>query len=283
MNTNRMTFLSIIKRLSRSKTALFGLVFLCLMILVAIFADLIAPYSFSEQNLLDTLATPSVKHLFGTDEFGRDVFSRIIYGSRISLLVGFISVGIALVFGGLLGAAAGYFGGKTDHYIMRVMDIFLSIPQLLFAISVAASLGPGLGNLMLAVGVAAIPQYARVVRSGVLSIRSLDYIEASTASGGSSFYIILKHILPNCAAPLIVQSTLGVAFAILIAAGLSFIGLGLEPPNPEWGAMLSTGREYIRDFPHLTIFPGLAIMLTILSLNFLGDGLRDVLDPKLRR
>jgi peptide/nickel transport system permease protein len=269
--------------MSRSKTALFGLVFLSFMILVALLADLIAPYSFSEQNLLNTLATPSLEHPFGTDEFGRDVLSRIIYGSRISLLVGFISVGIALVFGGLLGAAAGYFGGKTDHYIMRVMDVFLSIPQLLFAISVAASLGPGLGNLMLAVGVAAIPQYARVVRSGVLSIRSLDYIEASTASGGGSFYIIMKHVLPNCAAPLIVQSTLGVAFAILIAAGLSFIGLGLEPPNPEWGAMLSTGREYIRDFPHLTVFPGLAIMLTILSLNFLGDGLRDVLDPKLRR
>lgn len=283
MSTNRISFLSLIKRLSRSKTALFGLVFLCIMILIALFADFIAPYSFSEQNLLNTLATPSPEHPFGTDEFGRDVLSRIIYGSRISLLVGFISVGIALVFGGLLGAAAGYFGGKTDHYIMRVMDVFLSIPQLLFAISVAASLGPGLGNLMLAVGVAAIPQYARVVRSGVLSIRSLDYIEASTASGGSSFYIIMKHVLPNCAAPLIVQSTLGVAFAILIAAGLSFIGLGLEPPNPEWGAMLSTGREYIRDFPHLTVFPGLAIMLTILSLNFLGDGLRDVLDPKLRR
>ncbi len=283
MSTNRISFLSLTKRLSRSKTALFGLVFLCFMILVALFADIIAPYSFSEQNLLNTLATPSFEHPFGTDEFGRDVLSRIIYGSRISLLVGFISVGIALVFGGFLGAAAGYFGGKTDHYIMRVMDVFLSIPQLLFAISVAASLGPGLGNLMLAVGVAAIPQYARVVRSGVLSIRSLDYIEASTASGGGSFYIILKHVLPNCAAPLIVQSTLGVAFAILIAAGLSFIGLGLEPPNPEWGAMLSTGREYIRDFPHLTVFPGLAIMLTILSLNFLGDGLRDVLDPKLRR
>lgn len=283
MSTNKINFVLLIKRLSRSKTALFGLVFLCFMILVAIFADIIAPYSYSEQNLLNTLATPSMDHLFGTDEFGRDVLSRIIFGSRISLLVGFISVSIALVFGGFLGAAAGYFGGKIDHYIMRVMDVFLSIPQLLFAISVAASLGPGLGNLMLAVGVAAIPQYARVVRSGVLSIRSLDYIEASTASGGSHFYIIMKHILPNCIAPLIVQSTLGVAFAILIAAGLSFIGLGLEPPNPEWGSMLSTGREYIRDFPHLTIFPGLAIMFTILSLNFLGDGLRDVLDPKLRR
>lgn len=281
--STKIKFITFIKRLSRSKTALLGLIFLCFMLLVAIFANVIAPYSVSEQNLLNTLATPSMAHPFGTDEFGRDVLSRIIYGSRISLLVGFISVGIALVFGGFLGAVAGFFGGKTDHYIMRLMDVFLAIPQLLFAISVAASLGPGLGNLMLAVGVAAIPQYARVVRSGVLSIRSLDFIEASTASGGGKFYIIFKHILPNCAAPLIVQSTLGVAFAILIAAGLSFIGLGLEPPNPEWGAMLSTGREYIRDFPHLTIFPGLTIMLTILSLNFLGDGLRDVLDPKLRR
>ncbi len=279
----RIDLFIIFKRLRRSKTALFGLFFLLFMLFVAIFAEVLAPYSYSEQNLLNTLSPPSWEHPFGTDEFGRDLLSRIIYGSRISLLVGFISVGIALFFGGILGAIAGFYGGKTDNIIMRVMDVFLSIPQLLFAISVAASLGPGLDNLMLAVGIAAIPQYARVVRAGVLGIRSMDYIEASVASGGSKSYIIFKHILPNSLAPLIVQSTLGVAFAILIAAGLSFIGLGLEPPNPEWGAILSTGREYIRDFPHLTIFPGLAIMLTILSLNFLGDGLRDVLDPKLRR
>lgn len=185
--------------------------------------------------------------------------------------------------GGSLGAAAGYYGGRIDNMIMRVMDVLLSIPQTLLAIAIAASLGPGLMNMMIAVGISATPRYARIVRSSVLTIRGMEFIEAAQAVGSSDFRIIMKHIIPNSMAPIIVQSTLGVASAILNAAGLSFIGLGIQPPNPEWGAMLSGGRQYIRDYPHLTLYPGLTIMITILALNFLGDGLRDALDPKQRR
>ncbi|OPZ56907.1 MAG: Glutathione transport system permease protein GsiD [Synergistetes bacterium ADurb.Bin520] len=226
---------------------------------------------------------PSAQFWLGTDEFGRDILSRIIYGARISLMVGFISVGIAMCVGGVLGAVAGYYGGRTDNLIMRAMDILLSIPSILLAIAIAASLGPGLFNLMIAVGIAAIPQYARIVRGSVLSIRGQEFVEAARAVGSSDARIIFKHILPNCMAPIIVQGTLGVATAILVAAGLSFIGLGTQPPIPEWGAMLSGGRSYIRDYPYMTLFPGIAIMLTILALNFVGDGLRDALDPKLKR
>jgi peptide/nickel transport system permease protein len=226
---------------------------------------------------------PSSKYLLGTDEFGRDILSRLIFGARVSLQVGFIAVGISLVVGGLLGAFAGFYGGWLDNLIMRVMDVLLSVPQTLLAIAIAAALGPGLYNLMIAVGISAVPNYARIVRGSVLSIRGMEYVEAARAVGSSDLRIILRHIIPNSMAPIIVQSTLGVASAILNAAGLSFIGLGIQPPNPEWGAMLSGGRQYIRDFPHLTLYPGLAIMLTILALNFLGDGLRDALDPKLKR
>lgn len=269
-------------RLRKNRLAMLGLGILILIVLTAIFANQIAPYPFDEQDLFATLEGPGAAHWFGTDEFGRDIFSRIVFGSRISLQVGFVAVGFSVLAGGFIGAIAGYYGGRTDNILMRCMDVLLSIPQLLLAISVAASLGPGLLNLMLAVGIAAIPQYARLVRASVLSIREQEFVEASLSVGASDFRIICRHILPNCMAPIIVQATLGVAFAILIAAGLSFIGLGLEPPTPEWGAMLSGGREFIRDYPYMTIFPGLAIMITILGLNFLGDGLRDALDPKLR-
>ncbi|BCS98048.1 peptide ABC transporter permease [Desulfoluna limicola] len=269
-------------RLKKNRMAMMGLCILLGLLLTALLADVIAPFPFDEQDLFATLEGPSKTHWFGTDEFGRDILSRIIHGSRISLQVGFVAVGFSVVAGGFIGAVAGYYGGRTDNILMRLMDILLSIPQLLLAISVAASLGPGLLNLMLAVGIAAIPQYARLVRASVLSIRDQEYVEAAVSVGSSDLRIIFRHILPNCMAPIIVQATLGVAFAILIAAGLSFIGLGLEPPTPEWGAMLSGGREFIRDYPYMTIFPGLAIMITILGLNFLGDGLRDALDPKLR-
>jgi peptide/nickel transport system permease protein len=227
--------------------------------------------------------TPSREHLFGTDEFGRDILSRIIHGSRISLQVGLIAVSISVVLGGFFGAVAGFYGGRIDNLIMRGMDILLSIPSILLAIAIAASLGPGLYNMMVAVGISTTPQYARIIRGSVLSLRGQEFVEAAKAVGSSDTRIIMKHILPNCLAPIIVQSTLGVASAILTAAGLSFIGLGIQPPTPEWGAMLSGGREYIRDYAYMTIFPGLAIMITILALNFLGDGLRDVLDPKLKR
>ena len=270
-------------RLRKSPLAMFGLVVILILVFTAIFADVLAPYPYQKQNLSHMFETPSKQFLLGTDEFGRDILSRLIYGARISLQVGFIAVGIALVVGGMLGAVAGYYGRWVDNGIMRVMDVLLSIPQTLLAIAIAAALGPGLFNLMIAVGISAVPNYARIVRGSVLSIREMEFVEAARAVGSSDLRIILKHIIPNSMAPIIVQSTLGVASAILNAAGLSFIGLGIQPPYPEWGAMLSGGRQYIRDYPHLTLYPGLAIMFTILALNFLGDGLRDALDPKLKR
>lgn len=272
----------IFKRLSRNRMAMVGLVILALLILIAAFAPWIAPYGYDEQNLDKSLMKPNSEHWFGTDLKGRDVMSRMIYGARVSLLVGFLAVSISVVVGGLLGAIAGYFGGTLDNVIMRCMDVLLAIPSILLAISIAASLGPGLVNLMIAVGISSIPGYARLVRASTLSIRNIEYIEASKSVGSSDISIILKHVIPNCISPVIVQATLGVAFAILTAASLSFIGLGIKPPEPEWGAMLSSGRTYIRNYSYLTLFPGLAIMITILALNFLGDGLRDALDPKLK-
>ena len=205
-----------------------------------------------------------------------------MYGARISLLVGFVSVGIAVIIGGVLGAIAGYYGRRVDNLIMRFMDVLLAVPQTLLAIAIVAALGTGLMNLMIAVGISSVPTYARIVRASVLTIREEEYIEAARASGTSNTKIIIKHILPNCVAPVIVQVTLGIAGAILTAAGMSFIGLGIQPPNPEWGNMLSSGRDYIRGYAYMTMFPGLAIVITVLSLNLLGDGLRDALDPKLR-
>ena len=275
--------MDVMMRLAKSPLAMFGLAIIFVLVFCAVFAEVISPYSPIKQDLMHMFETPSAQHWLGTDEFGRDILSRLIYGARVSLQVGFIAVGIALVTGGMLGAISGYYTGRLDNCIMRVMDVLLSIPQTLLAIAIVAALGPSLMNLMIAVGISAVPTYARIVRGSVLSIRSMEFIEAARAAGSSDLRIILKHIIPNSMAPIIVQSTLGVASAILNAAGLSFIGLGIQPPNPEWGAMLSGGRQYIRDFPHMTLYPGLAIMLTILALNFLGDGLRDALDPKLKR
>ncbi|MDF2675032.1 MAG: peptide transporter permease [Clostridiales bacterium] len=270
------------KRLKKNKLALVGLSIIIILVLVAIFADFIAPYPYAKQNLQATFQFPSSKHFFGTDEFGRDIFSRIIYGSRISFEVGFIAVSIAVVVGGILGAMAGYYGGKLDNLIMRSMDMLLAIPQILLAISIVAALGPGLANLMIAVGISSIPGYSRIVRASVLSIKDQEFVEAARAAGSSNTRIIFKHIIPNVLAPIIVQATLGVALAILTAAGLSFIGLGIQPPTPEWGSMLSGGRGYIRDYWYMTMFPGLAIVVTIFALNVLGDGLRDALDPRLK-
>lgn len=270
------------RRLRKNRFATMGLTILIILILVAIFADFIAPYSYSEQNLNNTYAFPNAQHWFGTDNFGRDVFSRIVYGSRVSLRIGLISVGIALIVGGSLGVIAGFQGGWIDTIIMRIVDIMLSIPSLLLAIAIVSAFGGGLTNVMIAVGISSIPQYARLTRASVLSLKEQLFVEASRALGVKKSTIIRSHILPNTMAPIIVQSTLGVASAILSAASLGFLGLGLEPPRPEWGAMLSDGRPYLRDYPHLTTFPGLAIMITILSLNLLGDGLRDALDPKMK-
>ena len=270
-------------RLRRNKLAVIGLIIIALIIIMAIFADFIAPYSYDEQDLMNCFQLPSAAHFFGTDEFGRDIFSRVVFGARISLLIGFVAVAIAMVIGVLLGAFSGYYGDKVDNIIMRLMDILLSIPQIILAIAIVAVLGNGLFNLMLAVGISSIPHYARIVRASVLSVKDQEFIEAARAAGSSDLRIIFKHIIPNCLAPIIVQATLGVALAILTAAGLSFVGLGISPPTPEWGSMLSSARSYIRDYPYMAMFPGLAIMVTIFALNVLGDGLRDALDPKQKR
>lgn len=281
-NKSNSQLLGVWKRLKKDKMATLGLVILIALILVAIFADFIAPYPYDVQDLQNTFQSPNSKNLFGTDEFGRDIFSRVVYGSRISLQVGIIAVGIAVIIGGFLGAVAGYFSGKVDNFIMRMMDILLSIPQMLLAITIVASLGNSLVNLMIAVGVSSIPQYARVVRASVISIKNQEFVESAKAAGSSDLRIIFKHVVPNSLAPVIVQATLGIGLAILTAAGLSFIGLGITPPTPEWGAMLSGGRMYIRDYSYMTFFPGLAIVITIFAFNVLGDGLRDALDPKLK-
>lgn len=269
-------------RLKKNKGAMFALGVLVVMIIVAIFADQIAPYPYDEQDYTRTFQFPNKDNLLGTDNFGRDILSRIIHGSRISLLIGFSSIIAAIIFGGLLGAIAGFYGGKIDNIFMRTMDILMAIPGMLLAISLAAVLKPGLINLVIAIAIADIPGYARVVRASVLSIREQEFIEAAECIGASDFRIIMKHIIPNSLAPIIVQATLGMAGAILSASSLSFLGLGIQPPTPEWGSMLSSARQYIRTYWHMTTFPGVAIMITIFSLNILGDGLRDALDPRLK-
>ncbi len=271
------------KILRRNKAAMLGLAIICVIVICAIFADFIAPYPYDEINLDNEFARPSLENLFGTDNFGRDIFSRIVYGARISLQVGFVAVGIAAVVGVFLGSLAGYYGKNVDSIIMRIMDVLLAIPSILLAIAITAAFGGGLTNVMIAVGISSVPSYVRIVRATILSVKEQEFIEAARATGASDFRIIFTHILPNSLSPLIVQATLGVAGAILSAAGLSFIGLGLQPPEPEWGAMLSEARSYFTQHPHMVMFPGLSIMLTIFALNLFGDGLRDALDPKLKR
>ena len=270
-------------RFKKNRLALFGMVLILLMILMVILSPLIAPYGFDEQNYYEIFASPSLQHLCGTDNLGRDVFSRLLYGGRVSLTIGIISVGIGLLCGGLMGALAGYYGGKLDNTLMRIIDILMAIPSVILAISICAALGPGLVNTMIAVGVASIPNYARILRSSILSIKQQEYVEAARAIGASNARIISKHIVPNSLSGLIVQASMGVGRAIISAASMSFIGLGIAPPNPEWGAMLSAGRTYFRDYPHMVLFPGIAIFLAVLSMNLIGDGLRDALDPRLKR
>lgn len=281
----RSMALEIWRRLRKNKMAMLGLVILVILALTAIFADVIADYDTKviAQDIKNRLQGPSMQHWCGTDEFGRDIFARLVHGSRVSLVVGLISVSISLLMGGALGAIAGYYGGRVDNVIMRIMDIFLAVPSILLAMTIVAALGTSLINVMLAIGVSGIPGYARIVRASVMSIKDQEFVEASRAIGAKSPTTIFREILPNCLAPIIVQATLSVAGAILSTASLSFIGLGVQPPSPEWGAMLSGGRNYLRDALHLTLFPGLAIVITILALNLLGDGLRDALDPRLKQ
>ena len=267
----------------RNKIAVVALVLLILIIFAAIFADLLSPYDYTEQFPKDNFLRPSSAHLMGTDNFGRDIFSRVLHGAQVSLKIGFTSVIISTVIGVIIGALAGYYEGIFDAIIMRVMDTILSIPQLVLAIALAAALGGGMKNLILAVSLSSIPSYARIVRSQVMSVKILEYIESAKLAGVKTFKLIFAEILPNCFAPIIVQATIGVGTAILSAASLSFIGMGIMPPEAEWGQMLSEGRAYIRNYPHITLFPGMAIAITILLLNIVGDALRDAFDPKFRR
>lgn len=273
------------RMLVKNKMAMLGLFILIVLVLLALFADVIADYDtvVIKQNLAERLQGPSASHWLGTDEFGRDILARLIHGTRVSLKVGILAIGLSILAGGFLGAISGFYGGMIDNIIMRTMDIFLAVPSILLAIAIVSALGPSMINLMISISVSYIPTFARIVRASVLSVRDQEFIEAARAIGASNARIILKHIIPNVLSPVIVQGTLGVAGAILSIAGLSFIGLGIQPPAPEWGSMLSGGRQYLRYAWWVTTFPGLAIMITILSLNLLGDGLRDALDPRLKQ
>lgn len=281
----RGQFQEIWRRLKKDKMAMIGLTVVVFLILMAIFADFFFDYDtvVIKQNTAIRLQGPSAEHWLGTDEFGRDILARLVHGTRISLAVGVVAVSIALVLGGSLGAMAGFYGGTIDNLIMRFMDILLAVPSLLLNITIVSALGPSIFNLMLAIAISSIPGYARIVRSAVLQVRDQEFVEASRCIGANNFEIITRHIIPNCMAPIIVQVSLKVASAILSTSGLSFLGLGVKAPTPEWGAMLSGGRSYLRNAPHLTVFPGIMIVITILSLNLLGDGLRDALDPKLKK
>lgn len=287
----RLTF----RRLFRQRSAILGLILLGILLISAVFAPLIAPYDPTkpligiedvkkrEGPCIHILGCSSDRpqHIMGIDGNFRDVFSRIIYGTRVSLLVGLLTVSFAVITGTLLGAIAGFFGGWSDNIIMRVLDVVLAFPFLLLAIAIVSVLGPGLTNAMLAIAIISIPAYARVTRASVLSVREMAFIEASRALGASNWHILFKRILPNSLPPLIVVATLGIATAILDTAALSFIGLGAQPPTPEWGSMLAIERNQVFSAPHLVFFPGLAIMTTVLAFNLLGDGLRDALDPRL--
>lgn len=280
----RSMFAETWKRLRKNKGAMIGLVIVIILFLLALFAGVIFDYDTDVigQNYNELLQEPSWKHPFGTDEMGRDLLARIIYGSRASLFISFAAVCLAAVIGCFFGAIAGYFGGAVDSIIMRITDMLLAIPETLFAITLVAALGTSTFTLIVALAISNIPIYCRLLRGSVMTQRGSEHIEAARAIGAKTSTIIWTHILPNCIAPVLVQFTLSIAVTILTISGLSFLGLGVAPPKPEWGALLSSSRSYMREHTYLTIFPGLAIMTTILSLNLLGDGLRDALDPRLR-
>ncbi|MCQ1529505.1 ABC transporter permease [Lutispora thermophila] len=272
------------RRMKKNKLAMIGLAIFCILVAMSLSADLIADYQESaiKQNGSLRLQPPSWEHYFGTDQYGRDLLARMVHGSRVSLSIGFFTTGISLLIGGILGAMTGYYGGIFDEIVMRLMDILLSIPSILLAIAIVSAMGPSLLNLLIAITISQIPGFTRIVRSTVLTVVGEDYIEAARACGSKDFRIITNDVLPNAIGPIIVQGTMSVAKMILLAAGLSFIGLGIQPPQPEWGYMLSEAREYMRDYPYLVVIPGIAIAISVFSINLIGDGLRDALDPRLK-
>jgi peptide/nickel transport system permease protein len=259
-----------------------GLIALLVIVLAAVSASQVSPYDPLKQDFRVERQAPNIQHPMGTDEFGRDVLSRVIWGARVSVLAGLVAASIALASGLVLGMLAAYYGGRADALIMRTMDVVLAFPYLLLAIAVVAILGPGLLTAMIAIGVVYVPSYARVVRSAVLSVRAREYVEAARALGAADGRVMWQHVLPNALAPVIVQTTLNIGAAIVDTAGLSFLGLGTQPPTPDWGNMLSAGRSYVIDSPWIATFPGLAILVTVLAFNLMGDALRDALDPRLR-
>lgn len=271
------------RRFRKNKLAVFGMVLFTVILIVSILADVIVDYDMATvQVASERLQTPSAVHLFGTDNFGRDLFARIVHGSRNSLLVGFGSVAIGVVLGGLLGAICGYVGGRFDAIVMRVLDSIMCIPSTMLALAIVAALGTSLTNVLLAMTISNVPRYCRIIRSSVLGVTGQTYIEAAHSCGTSDFQIIMTHVLPNAIGPIIVQATMGVGSAIISAAGISFVGMGIQPPAPEWGAMLNEAKTYMTMYPYMVVFPGLAIGLTALGMNLMGDGLRDALDPKLK-
>ncbi len=271
-----------LRRLLKSPSAMLGLAIVALLVLAGVLAPLLTPYDPEQQNLRAVLQAPSLTHPLGTDQLGRDILARILFGARLTLFIGAFAVAVGVVIGVPLGVISGYYRGTVDLIIQRVMDLMLSFTTFLLALTLVALLGVGLTNVIVAVGVSTIPRFARLVRSSVLSIREVSYIEASLALGVPSHRVLWRHVLPNALAPVIVQATLSMGATILTAAGLGFLGLGVQPPTPEWGAMLGEGRNYIFSQPSVTTFPGLAIFLAVVGFNLLGDGLRDALDPQLR-
>ena len=276
-------FVRVMKQMSKNKLAMFGLIILLAELVLVLLAPVIAPYEYSYMDAMAMQQGPSAAHWFGTDELGRDIFSRVLYGGRYSITMGLFAVLISQTMGIALGAVAGYFGGQVDNVMMRALDIVQSLPAMLLSIVLSTVLGPGYMNTILALSVNGMPGAARMLRAQMMKVRDCEYIEAAQSINCSKFRIIVNHMIPNSFSPNIVQATMGVAHMITMAASLSFIGLGVQPPTPEWGAMLSGSRQFIRQCPHMVIFPGLAIAITILALNLMGDGLRDALDPMLKR
>ena len=274
--------LDIWRQLKKNKLAVVALVVLVIIVLVALFAPILAPYSYVQQNGKLSNAGPSAAHLLGNDKLGRDILSRLIYGSRQSLSMGVFATAIAATIGILLGAVAGYFGGWVDNLSMRLLDIYQAVPMFLLCVALAAVLGPSLQNAIIALGIGTVPGYARIMRASVLTVREKEYIESARAIDEGNMRIIAKHIIPNAIGPLIVQITMGVGACILAGSALSFIGLGAQPPIPEWGAMISDARNTMRQYPTHALYPGICVIITVLACNLLGDGLRDALDPRLK-